>query len=106
MASLYSTQMVNTAAHSASASAHAVGHAAGYVAGGLYNGFRHPIQAAKTSKTYVSDKVHNGKARIQQWRHGNQQHPVADGGMGSAIDICECSRRVQGHLAIQYPEFH
>ena len=26
--------------------------------------------------------------------------------MRSNIDLCECSRRVQGHLAILYPELH
>jgi hypothetical protein len=45
---------------------------------------------------HPSDSYKNATDKYHTWRHGT----------GNEIDICECSRRVQGHLAIQYPEFH
>ena len=60
---------------------------------------------------------------MKHWKPGHNNHPdevdpdkvdLKPGhnnpdkvdAMGSGIDLCECSRRVQGHLAILYPELH
>ena len=61
--------------------------------------------AAKQTYNAGVAHYHAGVAKYHERLHPNQ--PATDvRKMSSAIDICECSRRVQGHLAIQYPEFH
>ena len=77
----------------------AAGHAAAAAGRGVAtvgHGLLNPRDSLKNTKQYAATKITNGQKRIQEWRNGT----------GNEIDICECSRRVQGHLAIQYPEFH
>ena len=83
----------NGAGHGVAAVGHGVAAAgrgvaaAGRGAAVVGRGILHPRDSWK----HATDKFH-------KWRKGP--------GNANEIDICECSRRVQGHLAIQYPEFH
>ena len=60
--------------------------------------------AGKATSSVVSawtkKKYDASVAKYHEVLHHNKK-PIT-----TPIDICECSRRVQGHLAIQYPEFH
>lgn len=61
-------------------------------------------------------RAKEGLERAQSAMHKSTSHipktdssysdPSAEMRMRSNIDLCECSRRVQGHLAILYPELH
>ena len=65
----------------------------------------HPHQTYSAGKEMAHhgwEKVVHGTDRILHRPQSAQSIRSTE----SAIDICECSRRVQGHLAMQYPEFH
>ena len=84
----------NGAGHGVAAVGHGVAAAGRGVAAagrGAGHAFLHPMQTGR-----------NVKARSEQAYAAY----IARRKMKDEIDICECSRRVQGHLAIQYPEFH
>jgi hypothetical protein len=55
--------------------------------------------------THVKEAAGHGleKARSAMYPRKTRTSKEA---MTSNIDLCECSRRVQGHLAILYPELH
>lgn len=55
--------------------------------------------------TAVNNGRHNAADAIRAYLNRKPRHNKVDA-IGSNIDLCECSRRVQGHLAILYPELH
>lgn len=67
------------------------------------------VSKTKQAFHHTGQKIHHtGQSLLH--RISNRHHPSGIGpthdGMASNIDLCECSRRVQGHLAILYPELH
>jgi hypothetical protein len=68
----------------------------------------HPQQTARETARKGTAFVNRSKQAISNhipWKSKQEMHESKQE-MHNEIDICECSRRVQGHLAIQYPEFH
>lgn len=60
----------------------------------------------------LHEAAHDANRKYHHWRHAragqksdSSQVPTTLP-VRSNIDLCECSRRVQGHLAILYPELH
>jgi len=71
-------------------------------------GIRDTLTHAKKAAQHGLDKAKSA-TRWGQTHVSNANSPDAlgtDMRMRSNIDLCECSRRVQGHLAILYPELH
>ena len=85
------TERFTTAAHRASAGIHStvtnVKNAAGH-------GYERAKNAVYTRNSHITET------------DSSYSDPSAAMRMRSNIDLCECSRRVQGHLAILYPELH
>lgn len=85
---------------------------------GFERAVTHAGNVAGNVVKHAGNKVHeaalHAKNTYREWQHERKtQKPASNNmpttstqSMKSNIDLCECSRRVQGHLAILYPDLH